>query len=499
MIESRKFDEESQVFGVNGNIHDLPNIAHWFSEEILSGQLLTHTGSKSYEELILKSIKDLRKIDEILVLVSLGAGHGQMESELLKKVAIFSPGDTHFYSIDLFSPNDTTETVIDGKKYTLTRISQDLNNAAFPENAKLIIVSHALHHFLALEEIFESICRILLCNSGYLVISDIVGRNGHMRWHESLRAIRRIWSALPIEKRYNHQLDAIWQSFENWDCSREGFEGIRSEDILKLLFAYFEVDGAYFWGGISDPFIDRGFGHNFNPSDSRDIETIKKILTVESILTEYGYVTPTQVIGRFRPRSNPLVPAITNLLASKKYFDGLRLGVRQRIDDTVDRFFEATSTNSELVILNKVYKNWELKPYANFGWDCSDPTLMWAVGLDSKLTFRFNDVSLACVQLEIHALESAKFGQVRTLINGEVLITQPISPIFTIHLPSILIYNIEIEFSFEKIESLIESPDKRALSLFISKVIFYEKDVPMKKIEAFLNQIKTFLRRSLRI
>jgi SAM-dependent methyltransferase len=209
MNEKRKLSEESDRFSFSGDSHDLPEIANWFSHNILSHELLKHTGSNSFQDLVLQGIRNSRKSDNEFVLVSLGAGHGQIENELLKIVPRISPGNTHFYAIDLFSPNDSIETHVNGSTYRLTRVSQDLNNPTFPKNADMVIVHHALHHFVALEEIFKSIYQILLVNSGTLIIADMVGRNGHMRWQESLRAINRIWNYLPVEKKYNNQFHKI--------------------------------------------------------------------------------------------------------------------------------------------------------------------------------------------------------------------------------------------------------------------------------------------------
>ena len=277
MNEQRRLSEESDRFCASGDSHDLPEIANWFSQNILSHELIKHTGSRSFQELVLQGIKNARKSNREFVLVSLGSGHGQIENELLEMVPSISPGNTHFYAIDLFSPNDSVETQTNGHTYRLTRISQNLNKPTFPKNADMIIVHHALHHFVALEEIFESIYEILLANSGSLIIADMVGRNGHMRWPESLRAINRIWKALPEDKKFNNQFQKTWSTFENWDCSSEGFEGIRSEDITKILMKHFESDGSFFWGGVLDPFIDRGFGDNFDPKNHKDLDTIKKL------------------------------------------------------------------------------------------------------------------------------------------------------------------------------------------------------------------------------
>jgi len=451
MVDQRKLHEESNRFGDSGDSHDLPEIANWFHENILSPELFKHTGSKSFQDLVLQGIKESRKSNEEFVLVSLGAGHGQIETDLLRKVPYLSPGKTHFYAIDLFSPNDTVERNIDGEIYRLTRISQDLNKPMFPKNANMIIVHHALHHFVELEEIFKSIHEILHDNSGTLVIADMVGRNGHMRWLESFRAINRIWKALPEEKHFNNQLQRAWQNFENWDCSSEGFEGIRSEDIIKPLFEYFESKGSFFWGGILDPFIDRGFGDNFDSTSEKDIKIIRDIISIENKMKDSGYLTATQVIGTFSPRNSILPSSFTNHLISKKFYSTLAPEVKIDIDNIVDGFFKVPAERIQRIQVSDEFTSRNLTPYILNGWDVFDPSILWGVGLESRLRFSPSEESLSGIEIECYVLDRAKFGQIHILINDEIEIRQQLSPYSFIHLPPIPLLKIEISFHFLKL------------------------------------------------
>jgi SAM-dependent methyltransferase len=476
MSNDRKITEESNRFSDSGDSHDLPKIASWFSENILCPELLLHTGSKSFQDLVLQSIKENRKGSKEFVVVSLGAGHGQIENDILQKVDAVSPGDTHFYAIDLFSPNDTIESNINGNLYRLTRYSQDINKPVFPDTADLIIVHHALHHFVELEDIFESIYNILTSNAGTLVIADMVGRNGHMRWPESLYAISRIWWALPEEKQQNNQFNKRWSNFENWDCSAEGFEGIRSEDILKPLFKFFESSGSFFWGGVLDPFLDRGFGDNFDPSNQDDLKMINNVLSIENEMTDRGYLTPTQVIGRFKPRPNIMATSFTNFLISKKYFAELLPNVQNEIDEIVSKFFPDDSEGNKLMSVENRLNNRNLKPFFLSGWDDSEPSVIWGIGLESKMAFSPEDQILSGILIESYILERAKYGQVNVLINDEINIKQSLTSSMFIHLPAIPIISIAIKFTFTNVEALEDSADKRLITFCISDFTLYRNE-----------------------
>ena len=94
-----------------------------------------------------------------------------------------------------------------------------------------VLASHALHHVVNLEGLFKQV-HAALAPKGQFIVSDIIGRNGHLRWPEALEIVQEFWQELPPAYRYNRMLRRHEESYINWDCSKEGFEGIRSQDIL---------------------------------------------------------------------------------------------------------------------------------------------------------------------------------------------------------------------------------------------------------------------------
>jgi SAM-dependent methyltransferase len=139
-----------------------------------------------------------------------------------------------------------------------------------------VIANQALHHVQELEHLFNSIKRSMKPGAVF-VISDMIGRNGHLRWPEALTVVHEFWASLPEKYKYNHQLKRVEKVYENWDCSTEGFEGIRAQDILPLLVQHFHFDLFIGFGNIIDPFIDRGFGPNFDETCEWDRSFIDRV------------------------------------------------------------------------------------------------------------------------------------------------------------------------------------------------------------------------------
>jgi SAM-dependent methyltransferase len=175
----------------------------------------------------------------------------------------------------------------------------DLNSWSFPElSFDAAMTSHSLHHIVGLEHIFAGI-KGALRPGGIFAISDMIGRNGHMRWPEALETMQRFWAVLPESHRYNHILKRIEAEYQNFDCSGEGFEGIRAQDILPLLLMHFYPGRFLAVGGLIDVFVDRAFGHNFDQSNDFDRSFIDLINHVNELLLRAAVITPTQMFGYF--------------------------------------------------------------------------------------------------------------------------------------------------------------------------------------------------------
>ena len=82
---------------------------------------------------------------------------------------------------------------------------------------------------------------------------------------------------MPSRYKYNHQLKRFEELYENWDCSKEGFEGIRAQDILPLLLQTFRFEAFVAFGNLPDVFVDRGFGHNLDPTSQEDVDFVDRI------------------------------------------------------------------------------------------------------------------------------------------------------------------------------------------------------------------------------
>ena len=61
----------------------------------------------------------------------------------------------------------------------------------------------SLHHFVALETIFANI-RQALSSDGFFLADEMIGRNGHMRWPETLELIQGILKFIPDHYKTNH-------------------------------------------------------------------------------------------------------------------------------------------------------------------------------------------------------------------------------------------------------------------------------------------------------
>ena len=181
----------------------------------------------------------------------------------------------------------------------------DFNQWKAAKRYRGVMANQSLHHVLNLEGLFDEVKRALNPR-GYFVASDMIGRNGHQRWPEALSEVHRFWQELPSEYRYNRQLDRHEELYDNWDCSQEGFEGIRAQDILPLLLERFDFPLFIAFVNVVDVFIDRSFGHNFKADQAWDRAFIDRLhafdeqaLTQESAICATNASAFLRVLGIF--------------------------------------------------------------------------------------------------------------------------------------------------------------------------------------------------------
>jgi hypothetical protein len=131
------------------------------------------------------------------------------------------------------------------------------------------------------------------------VTCDMIGHNGHMRWPESRSVIELFWPLLKPKQRYHHQLRRFHETFVDHDCSTEGFEGIRSQDILPIMLQKFHPLKFVGAGGFIDLMIDRGYGHGFDVNDPDDLRLIKCMADLNEIMLDSGQIKSTLMFANF--------------------------------------------------------------------------------------------------------------------------------------------------------------------------------------------------------
>ena len=294
-----RVEAERRTFSDNINVHDLPEIFHHWSHKYLLPKLADH-GYANLEDVFVKAVLKAREKKGAPVrIISLGAGNCDFEIEILTRIHAAGAMDVRLDCLDLVE-----EMLARGRRLAVEKnlddhmgfVCSDLNTIEFGDDYDVFFANQSLHHFLELETIFTKV-RDALPTHGYFVTSDMIGRNGHMRWPEAKEVIDQLWYFLPDNYKYNHQLKRLEETYDNWDCSKEGFEGIRAQDILPLLTQYFEFEYFLAFSNLIDIFCDRGFGHNFSVENSFDRAFIDFVAELDHRLIQEGTLTPTHLIA----------------------------------------------------------------------------------------------------------------------------------------------------------------------------------------------------------
>ena len=244
-------------------------------------------------------------------IVSLGAGECVHEITLIKRLLENGEDDFVLEALELSPVRSGRARELAAKEGVgryLTITEADLNTWVPKQKYSIVIAKDTLHHVLELEHLFDSIHEALE-DEGTFLTSDMIGRNGHMRWPEALELIQSMWTFIPDHYKTNHQLKRVEQEYQNWDCSKVGFEGIRAQDILPLLVKKFSFRSFLGFGNLPDIFIERGFGHNLSVDDPHDTGFIDFLEVLNTLLIDLGYLKPTMIraaMMRSRPNAPPV-------------------------------------------------------------------------------------------------------------------------------------------------------------------------------------------------
>ena len=260
---------EIQTFSNQLDVHQLPKIFHYWSHTYLRPILMEFGYAHPEDAYVQEIARQYEKLGKGLRIVSLGAGSGDSE---VRMAAMLRARGVHEFLIDCVDINPTMAArcaelaAAAGVTEQVTAHCGDFNRWLPDGEYDVVIANQSLHHVLELEHLLDAI-RTAIGATGVFLTCDMIGRNGHLRWPEVMPEHQRFWSELAPANRYNFQLQRMETEFMDWDCSVEGFEGVRAQEVLPLLIERFAFDTFIGWANLTDNFIDRSFGHHLNPDD----------------------------------------------------------------------------------------------------------------------------------------------------------------------------------------------------------------------------------------
>ncbi len=297
---------EQEIFDDQHEVHDLPEIFHYWSNTHLR-PMLDAFGFSSPDEFFANTfaLAHAEASFRPVRFASLGAGNCDTEVRVAKLLVARGLSD---FTIECLDINEAMLergrhlALENGLADQVTTSLVDFNSWTPASDAyAAIMANQSLHHVMHLERLFSAVSQGL-APDGRFMTSDIIGRNGHMRWPEALDIVQEFWNELPASYRWNVQLQRHEEQFGNWDCSNEGFEGISAEDILPLLVEHFDFELFLPYGNLIDPFIDRSFGPNFDAEAAWDRDFIDRVHARDEFEMAKGAITPTHIIAVMRQR-----------------------------------------------------------------------------------------------------------------------------------------------------------------------------------------------------
>jgi 2-polyprenyl-3-methyl-5-hydroxy-6-metoxy-1,4-benzoquinol methylase len=296
---SARLKAEREQYKDQAEVHDLPEICfYWLTRYILPE--LARLGVSSADQFFASNLlAAYERGSGTRRFISLGAGNCDTEVRLARTLA--EAGATDFV-IDCLDLNEDMlergrqDAAKAGLRARVNPLRGDFNEWQPEFGYDAIVANQALHHVVKLESLLDA-CKQVLKPGGLMVVSDMIGRNGHRRWPEALDLVEQFWNELPETYRYNRQLRRQETAYPDWDCSLEGFEGIRSQDILPLLLDRFHFRFFYAFGNVVDPFVDRSFGPNFDANAEWDRHFIDRVHACDESEMLAGRVKPTHMLA----------------------------------------------------------------------------------------------------------------------------------------------------------------------------------------------------------
>ncbi len=273
------------------DVHELPDIFHYWSNRYLKPRLESY-GFAGPDDFFLKSLEKVA--GETILALSVGSGNCDLEIDLASKVTRVRMDclDLNQTMLDRGREHARKLGLIDRVRF----LEGDFNQLSLEDSYDAVIFNQSLHHVTCLESLLDEVKRKLK-PGGKILVSDMIGRNGHVRWPRALHWIWQFWCEMPPSYRIHRQMQCYEELYVDRDYSGVGFEGIRAEDILPELMRRFEFEFFFGFGNLIDAFVDRGFGPNFDAGKASDRAFIDRVHAKDQELIEAGEIPPTHLLA----------------------------------------------------------------------------------------------------------------------------------------------------------------------------------------------------------
>lgn len=301
---------EKIAFNRTPVIHDLPPIFHYWSNTYVRPRFEA-IGFASPDDFFFRVIEgEARRKPRTIRCLSVGAGRCEVEIALASRLQQAGVDNVVMVCTDLNARLLQAGERLAREAGVAERFAfdvADINIRRVDTAYDVVIANQCLHHFVALETIFDNI-RDALADDGVFATSDVIGRNGHQLWPEALAEFLPFWHELAPKYKFDRVLKRESVEYVNYNHADVGFEGIRAQDILRLLVERFEFEIFAPYACITLPLVERRFGWNFDANDPADIAFVDRLARRDQELLDAGVVKPTQLVAAMRKtRLHPLV------------------------------------------------------------------------------------------------------------------------------------------------------------------------------------------------
>ncbi|MBU0579475.1 class I SAM-dependent methyltransferase, partial [Patescibacteria group bacterium] len=165
----------------------------------------------------------------------------------------------------------------------------DLNSIRLPSNEyDVMFANMSLHHVKNLESLFNKIEKCLV-KDGLFIINEYIGPDQFQYTKKQIVIINEIIEKLPkiYRKRITDKLilkPYFMPPSVQYMNDNDPSEAIRSSDILKYSYKYFEVLEKHDYGGTISHMLLQDIAGNFNANNSKDRFALEMIIYIEGIL-----------------------------------------------------------------------------------------------------------------------------------------------------------------------------------------------------------------------